>query len=156
MAARQARPRSLSFILMDDPEHARLRRMVTAPFIVKRIETMRPAVHKIVNELIDTMLAGPKPVDLVAAFALPVPSLVISGLLGVPYDDHEFFQDNSKTMVSRTVSPEQRTGAVNRLAGYLDDLMGDKLVNPGEDPPHSGRDARRGVVLSWAVSHRAP
>lgn len=67
----------ISFILMDDPEHARLRRMVTAPFMIKRVEAMRPGVRKIVDELIDDMLAGPKPVDLVVAFALPVPSLVI-------------------------------------------------------------------------------
>ena len=67
----------ISFILMDDPEHARLRRMVTAPFMIKRVEAMRPGVQKIVDELIEGMLAGPKPVDLVEAFALPVPSLVI-------------------------------------------------------------------------------
>ena len=53
---------------------------------------MRPAIQKIVDELIDDMLAGPRPVDLVAAFALPVPSLVICELLGVPYADHDFFQ----------------------------------------------------------------
>jgi cytochrome P450 len=44
-----------SFIGMDDPEHARLRRMITAPFTVKRIEAMRPAVQKVVDDLIDTM-----------------------------------------------------------------------------------------------------
>lgn len=67
----------LSFILMDDPEHARLRRMVTAPFAVRRVEALRPVVRKIVDDLIDDLLAGPKPADLVEAFALPVPSLVI-------------------------------------------------------------------------------
>ncbi|MGO4753825.1 cytochrome P450, partial [Streptomyces sp. 2MCAF27] len=86
-----------SFILMDDPEHARLRRMVTSAFTIKRVEALRPPTQKITDDLIDTMLAGPKPVDLVEALALPVPSLVISNLLGVPYDDHEFFQANSKT-----------------------------------------------------------
>jgi cytochrome P450 len=123
----------VSFILKDDPEHARLRRMVTAPFTIKRVEAMRPAVQKIVDELIDAMLAGPKPVDLVRAFALPVPSLVISELLGVPYDDHEFFQVNSSTMISRTASPGERDGAIAALAGYLDDLVGEKIASPGED-----------------------
>jgi cytochrome P450 len=112
----------VSFILKDDPEHARLRRMVTAPFTIKRVEAMRPAVQKIVDELIDAMLAGPRPVDLVRAFALPVPSLVISELLGVPYDDHEFFQVNSSTMISRTASPDDDllSGLVGRVeAGEL-------------------------------------
>lgn len=61
----QGRGTRLSFILMDDPEHARQRRMVTAPFSVKRIEAMRPAVQKIVDDSIDELLQGPNPVDLV-------------------------------------------------------------------------------------------
>ncbi|MGW5645638.1 cytochrome P450 [Saccharopolyspora sp. NPDC003752] len=123
----------VSFILMDDPEHARLRRMVTAPFTVKRVAAMRPAVQKIVDDLIDELLAGPNPVDLVEAFALPVPSLVICELLGVPYSDHDFFQENSKTIIKRDASPDDRTAAMGRLAGYLDDLVGAKLANPGDD-----------------------
>ncbi|GAA3507696.1 hypothetical protein FHR32_004296 [Streptosporangium album] len=123
----------ISFILMDDPEHARLRRMVTAPFTIKRVESLRPAVQKIVDELIDDMLAGPKPVDLVEAFALPMPSLVICELLGVPYADHDFFQENSKTIIKRDATPEQRSAALGQLAGYLDNLLGEKLTNPGDD-----------------------
>lgn len=123
----------ISFILMDDPEHRRLRQMVTAPFMIKRVEAMRPGVQKIVDELIDDMLAGPKPVDLVQAFALPVPSLVICQLLGVPYDDHDFFQDNSKALINRDATPRERFGAAGRLFEYLDRLIGEKIENPGDD-----------------------
>ncbi|MBF8190326.1 cytochrome P450 [Nonomuraea sp. K274] len=123
----------VSFILMDDPEHARLRRMVQAPFTVRRVETMRPAVQKIVDRLIDDLLAGPKPVDLVEAFALPVPSLVICELLGVPYADHDFFQDNSKTIIRRDAAPDERVAAFGRLSAYLDGLVGDKLDRPADD-----------------------
>jgi cytochrome P450 len=118
---------------MDDPEHARLRRMVTAPFTIKRIEAMRPAVQGIVDGLIDDLLAGPKPVDLVEAFALPVPSLVICELLGVPYRDHDFFQANSRNLISRTVTAEERGAAHAALTGYLDDLLGKKIAEPGDD-----------------------
>ncbi|MEU0951239.1 cytochrome P450 [Streptomyces niveus] len=124
---------SASFVLMDDPEHARLRRMVTAPFAIKRVAALRPAIQGIVDELIDDMLAGPKPVDLVEAFALPVPSLVICELLGVPYADHDFFQDNSKIVIKRDAGPEQRMGAQRALLGYLDDLMGRKFADPADD-----------------------
>jgi cytochrome P450 len=124
---------SISFILMDEPEHARLRRMVTAPFAIKRVKAMRPSVQKIVDDLIDDMLAGPKPVDLVEAFALPVPSLVICQLLGVPYTDHDFFQDNSKVLINRDAAPEERRAAGGRLFEYLDKLVGEKLDNPGDD-----------------------
>ncbi|GLY85514.1 cytochrome P450 [Actinoallomurus iriomotensis] len=124
---------SISFILMDDPEHARLRRMVTAPFAIKRVRALRPAVQKIVDGLIDDLLAGPKPADLVEAFALPVPSLVICELLGVPYTDHGFFQSKSSTIIKRDAAPEQRFAASQALSTYLDALMGDKLDRPGDD-----------------------
>ncbi len=123
----------ISFILMDDPEHARQRRMVTAAFTIKRVAAMRPTVQGIVDDLIDAMLAGPKPVDLVDAFALPVPSLVICALLGVPYADHEFFQANSKVMIRRDAEPEERAAGHRALIGYLDDLMGEKLARPADD-----------------------
>jgi cytochrome P450 len=118
---------------MDDPEHARLRRMVTAPFMIKRVEAMRPAVQKIVDELIDSLLNGPKPVDLVEAFALPVPSLVICALLGVPYTDHDFFQENSRNLIRISVPVEERSASFKRLYDYLDELIGKKIENPGDD-----------------------
>ncbi|WP_431912870.1 cytochrome P450 [Nonomuraea jabiensis] len=124
---------TISFIMMDDPEHARLRRMVQAQFTVRRTESLRPAVQKIVDDLIDDLLAGPNPVDLVEAFALPVPSLVICALLGVPYADHDFFQENSKTVIRRSATPEERATAGERLFEYLDSLMGEKLADPADD-----------------------
>ncbi|WNV86918.1 cytochrome P450 [Umezawaea sp. Da 62-37] len=132
-AAKSGNAPDVSFIMMDDPEHARLRRMVTSSFTVKRVEAMRAPTQQIADDLVDTMLAGPKPVDLVEAFALPVPSLVISNLLGVPYEEHEFFQDNSRTIINRNSSVEDRTAARLRLGGYLDGLLGEKLADPGDD-----------------------
>ncbi|MFF7656398.1 cytochrome P450 [Streptomyces sp. NPDC007983] len=123
----------LSFINMDDPEHARLRRMVTGAFAIKRMEAMRPAVQKIVDDRIDDLLSGPNPTDLVEAFALPVPSLVICELLGVPYDDHAFFQANSKAIITRSSTPGQRAEANGRLSAYLGGLLDTKLDTPGED-----------------------
>ncbi|GGL00135.1 cytochrome P450 [Mangrovihabitans endophyticus] len=124
---------SIGFILMDDPEHARLRRMVTAPFAIRRVEAMRPAVQRIVDEQIDAMLAGPQPADLVEAFALPVPSLVICELLGVPYADHDFFQENSRSLVRRTTSAQERSASFEALHEYLDDLISRKLAQPQDD-----------------------
>ena len=121
------------FVSLDDPEHARIRRMVTAPFAIKQVEALRPSVQRIVDGLIDDMLAGPRPVDLVAALALPVPSLVICELLGVPYADHDFFQRNSKIIVSRESSPEAVRDARGNLVDYLDELITEKLANPAGD-----------------------
>ncbi|HEY4020305.1 MAG TPA: cytochrome P450 [Pseudonocardiaceae bacterium] len=128
-----SRTEERTFLHKDDPEHTRLRRMVTAPFAIKRVEAMRPAVQRIVDTLIDKLLAGPKPVDLVQAFALPVPSLVISELLGVPYADHDFFQRNSKILINRDQTPEAQLAARGELIGYLDRLVAEKLASPGDD-----------------------
>jgi cytochrome P450 len=134
-AAAAPRPEgsNTSFIMMDDPEHARLRRMVTSAFTIKRMNALRPVVQQIADDLIDQMLAGPNPADLVEAFALPLPSLAISALLGVPYDDHEFFQANSKLLINRDTSAQDRGAAQQRLAGYLDGLIEGKMADPGED-----------------------
>ncbi|MFE7029751.1 cytochrome P450 [Streptomyces sp. NPDC057621] len=123
----------LSFVGMDDPEHARLRRMVGGTFTIKRVEAMRARVQEMTDDFIDAMLAGPRPADLVRDLALPIPSLVISELLGVPYDDHAFFQTNSKTIVSAVASPQERQAAHTNLATYLDELVGRKLTEPGDD-----------------------
>ncbi|MFF5583827.1 cytochrome P450 [Streptomyces hygroscopicus] len=122
-----------SFIAMDDPEHARLRRMVTPPFAVRRIEAMRPRVQRIVDGLIDDMLAGPNPVDLVEACALPLPSLVICELLGVPYERHDFFERNTRVLVRRTSSPDDMRAASQALADYLEELVAAKRADPGDD-----------------------
>lgn len=132
-ATRARREQARTFLSMDDPEHARLRRMVTGSFTIKRVEALRPAIQQIVDGLIDQLLDGPTPVDLVQAFALPVPSLVICELLGVPYADHAFFQRNSSTLVNRGSSAEAGLAAQTHLVEYLDDLIGRKLATPADD-----------------------
>ena len=77
-----------------------------------------PAIQQIVDDLIDAMLAGPTPVDLVERLRAPVPSLVICELLGVPYEDHDFFQASSRILVQSDSTTEQvrsRPSAADRL-----------------------------------------
>jgi len=123
----------LSFVMMDDPEHNRLRRTVIAQFTVKRVEAMRARVQAIVDERLDHMLAGPKPADLVAELAMPVPSLVICELLGVPYADHDFFQETSKAILHQESNAEERLAAGGALFEYLDTLVESRFTNPGDD-----------------------
>src|SRR5271169_5565545 len=71
---------------VDPPDHTRLRRLVSGAFTPRRIEGLRPRVQTIVDDLLDDLAAlGPDgPVDLVGAFAFPLPFTVICELLGVP------------------------------------------------------------------------
>jgi cytochrome P450 len=122
-----------SFIRMDDPEHARLRRMVTKDFLVKRIEELRPGIQDIVDRAVDRMTEGRTSADLVADFALPVPSLVICLMLGVPYEDHDLFQSLSRTLLDNNSTREQAEEAHARLMGYLADLAERKRRHPEDD-----------------------
>ncbi|MFE7532042.1 cytochrome P450 [Kitasatospora sp. NPDC057542] len=122
-----------SFLRLDDPEHARLRRMVTGDFLVKRVEAMRPDIQRIVDEALDGMTVGRTEADLVADFALPVPSLVICLLLGVPYEDREFFQSISRTLLSNSSTIERLLEAQDELLAYLEGLTDRKREKPEDD-----------------------
>jgi cytochrome P450 len=122
-----------SFINMDDPDHAAQRKLLTSDFMVKKMEALRPRIQEIVDGLIDDMLAGPKPTDLVQAFALPLPSLVICELLGVPYGDRALFHRISKTIISRSSSPEDSIAASAELLDYLGALVEKKNAEPADD-----------------------
>ncbi|MFG2529294.1 cytochrome P450 [Streptomyces sp. NPDC048516] len=121
-----------TFIRQDDPEHARLRRMLTADFMVKKVEAMRPEVQRLTDDLLDRMTAGRDSADLVAEFALPLPSLVICLLLGVPYDDHEFFQGCSSRLLSLRSTAEEVRGAQEDLRRYLTRLAESKRREPDD------------------------
>ncbi|OKH98884.1 cytochrome [Streptomyces sp. CB02923] len=126
-ALRDRRP---AFIGMDPPEHGTQRRMTISEFTVKRIKGMRPDIERIVHGFLDEMLAAGPPADLVSQFALPVPSMVICRLLGVPYADHDFFQSASGRLVQSTDVAET-TGARDELERYFDELITGLEADPG-------------------------
>ena len=83
----QAEARAGNLLGLDPPEHQRLRRMLTGEFTVRRMKRLEPRIVEIVEQQLDEMEGQDPPADLVAHFALPIPSLVICELLGVPYTD---------------------------------------------------------------------
>jgi cytochrome P450 len=132
--ARQGLMRTAEALIgIDPPLHTERRRMVISEFSVRRIAALRPRVQQIVDDRIDAVLAGERPADLVQALALPVPSLVICELLGVPYADRDFFQSRTQVLVRRTTPPEERQRASTELIGYLDELVTAKETAPSED-----------------------
>ncbi len=124
--------RRVALLNVDDPEHHAQRRLVLANFTLKRATAMRPAIQRVVDERIEAMLAQGPPAELVSAFALPVPSTVICELLGVPYADHEFFEEQSRRLLRSRVQQEVRE-ARDRLDGYLGALIDRKLEDPSGD-----------------------
>ena len=131
MATVDRRPRSV--FTADAEEHTFYRRMLSKPFTFKRVEALRPVIQKITDDHIDAMLAGPKPAELVDALALPVPSLVICEMLGIPYEDHGFFQEQASVGLARYATPDDTMKGVMSLSRYLSDLVESKMANPAED-----------------------
>ncbi|WP_234344182.1 cytochrome P450 [Streptomyces sp. NRRL F-5123] len=121
------------FIFMDGEAHSRLRRMLTAEFMIKNIRRIEPLIEETVVDTLERMRAGGPPADLMSEFALPVPSMTISHLLGVPYSDHEFFQEHSRAIMDRNSGPAEVQAALGALSQLLGELITYKRTSPGED-----------------------
>ncbi|MGW4592293.1 cytochrome P450 [Amycolatopsis thermoflava] len=121
------------FISMDPPDHTRLRRRLTGAFTVKRMKQLEEHINEIAERHLAEMARLTPPVDLVKEFALPVPSLVICELLGVPYEDRETFQHNAARFMLKDIELEEKIAVVGALNGYLAELVTRKRAEPGED-----------------------
>ncbi|WP_210408235.1 cytochrome P450 [Allokutzneria sp. NRRL B-24872] len=118
------------FIRLDPPEHTRFRRALTGEFTVRQIRLLEPGIRQLVEDQLDQLAAAGQGADLVEHFALPIPSLVICQLLGVPYTDHGRFQNDSKLLLTRELAPEDRMRAANGLRDFMLDLVHLKRREP--------------------------
>ncbi|NUR00802.1 MAG: cytochrome P450 [Streptomyces sp.] len=123
------RNRRVALLGVDDPKHRTQRRMMVPSFTLRRAAELRPQIQRIVDERLDAMIAQGPPAELVNAFALPVPSMVICALLGVPYADHEFFEGQSRRLL-RGPTVDDVQDARNQLDAYFEELIDTKLKQP--------------------------
>lgn len=121
------------FARTDDPEHHRLRRMLTGNFTFRRCEAMRPRIQQMVDHYLDRMIGNGPPADLVRDFGLPVPSLVIALLLGVPPEDLGLFQRQTSVGLDTRSSDEERGRAFGEMYAYIQGLVERKGREPGDD-----------------------
>ena len=121
------------FLLMDDPRHARYRKPLAGRFTVRRMRQLTERIEQVAAEQLDAMeQAGPS-VDLVTAFARPIPAIVICELLGVPYVDRESFQDNVVRFMDGETDDEDLLAAYTAVQEYLANLVVTKRANPTDD-----------------------
>ncbi|MEV0347256.1 cytochrome P450 [Nonomuraea sp. NPDC050680] len=121
------------FIGMDAPEHTRYRGLLTAKFTVRRMRLLTERVEQITAELLDAMERHGPPVDLVTAYAQPIPALMICELLGVPYAGRESFQRHAATVNDNDTTVEERYGAFAALQETLRELVLTKRAEPTDD-----------------------
>jgi cytochrome P450 len=123
----------IMFARADDPDHNRIRRMMTSDFTFRRCEKMRPQIQALVDRFIEDMIAKGPPADLVHDFGLPVPSLVIALLLGVPPEDLGPFQQHTSAGLVADATDEQKAQAFGAMYGLIEQLVDKKQRDPSDD-----------------------
>ncbi len=116
----------------DPPDHERLRRLVNKAFTARRIEQLRPRIEEIAAGLLAD-IGAKADVDLLDAFAFPLPITVICELLGVPAEDRDDFRTWSNVLISGGVEPGVVQQAAVDMAGYLSNMIATKRAEPGDD-----------------------
>ncbi len=128
-----ARLRAGNLLAFDPPEHTRLRRMLAPEFTVRRMRRLEPRIHEIVQDHLDSMERAGAPVDLVREFALPIPSLVICELLGVPYGDRASFQRRTGRLLDISIPLGERLELRRESREYMTELVARAQADPGDD-----------------------
>jgi cytochrome P450 len=121
------------FARTDDPEHHRLRRMLTSSFTFRRTEAMRPQIQDLVDHFLGEMITNGPPADIVRDFGLPVPSLLIALLLGVPPEDLALFQHYTTVGLDTRSSEEQKAQGFAAMYADIQELVYRKERQPGDD-----------------------
>lgn len=131
-----------SIVLTDDPDHARLRKLLAKPFAPRNIEALRPAIRRRVADALDAVreqTGGHGEIDLIADFAYPLPVTIFSELLGIPDEDHPQFRYWTQC-VARALDPligeEERdecTAGTDAMRDYLETLVEEKRKAPTDD-----------------------
>ncbi|MEZ0358615.1 cytochrome P450 [Mycobacterium sp. SA01] len=129
----QANARAGNLLGLDPPEHTRLRRMLTGEFTVRRMKALEPRIVEIVESRLDALETAGAPADLVAEFALPIPSLVICELLGVPYGDRDDFQRRSARQLDLSLPIPERLELARQGREYMGTLVAAARRTPRDD-----------------------
>lgn len=134
----QEREAPRSMLVLDDPDHGRLRRLVSHAFNGRAIEAMKPKVTAIADELLDAV-AGRGSFDLIEDYASPLPIIVIAEMLGVDAADRGEFRRWSKGLAnvfSPLRTPELLAGLkVNsdELSAYFAGVIAERRASPRDD-----------------------
>jgi cytochrome P450 len=127
-----------NMLMADPPDHTRLRRLVSRTFTPRQIERLRPAIHRLVDDLLDAM-ASRGDVDFMAEFALPLPMDVIGELVGVPAAERADLQPLVRAAakgIEPVLSEEETEASIEaivHLAGYFNQLLDERRRRPEDD-----------------------
>lgn len=121
------------FVYMDAPEHTRLRKLVVGQFTARRLKQLESRIEQIVADQLDAMERHGSPADLMREYAIPVPSTVICELLGIPYDEYEYFLRRVEPVFDIKGVEEEVGEIYQEVYSYLLGLVARKRAEPGTD-----------------------
>jgi cytochrome P450 len=129
------RPRSM--LMMDAPDHTRLRKLVSKAFTPRTVEQLRPHVAELIDGMLDE--ADPSGFDLIAGLGYPLPVTVICELLGIPAEDRHLFGPWSSD-ASRMLDGDLDEATIQRgllafmqLVNYLNGIFEERRAHPRDD-----------------------
>ena len=135
-----------SMLMADPPDHTRLRLLLAKDFTARRVAKLRPFAEQLTDNLLTALATEPGPVDVVDGFAVALPAMVISELLGVPPEDRHEFQAWTGDVLSG--DPAVYMPANDAVVAYLGRLIAAKQAEPGEDLLSAMTKAEEGDRLS--------
>lgn len=128
--------KTMSFLAMDDPRHARLRKLVSKGFTARRVEALSEGIERISRQYWDECL-GKGEFDFVDDFAGKLPMDVISDLMGVPEVDRAELRRLADLVMHREEGvqdvPEGSMVAAMDLITYYQDMVAERRRNRTED-----------------------
>ena len=129
-----------TFIMMDPPDHTRLRRLITKAFTPDTVKELEPTIRQFVVDHVEAMKrksADGEEVDLVQSIASPLPTMVVANILGVPPEDREKFDPWSDGITSASadfaLDIQQAIGAVQGLVSYFGAMCQARRAHPTDD-----------------------
>jgi len=129
-----------TFIMMDPPDHTRLRRLITKAFTPDTVKELEPTIRQFVVEHVEAMkqkAADEQDVDLIRDIASPLPTMVVANILGVPPEDREKFDPWSDAITSASADfalhLRQAIGAVQGLVSYFGAMCQARRSKPTGD-----------------------
>lgn len=126
-------PEPGAFNMMDPPDQTAYRKLLTRYFSVRRIRGLVPMIEQTARELVEEMEAAGPPADLVADYAVPLASRVISAMLGISEQDRPLLQEHINDVFAITVTPEQAYPAIMGIDGAVRRLIEQCQDKPGDD-----------------------
>jgi cytochrome P450 len=138
LATERDRDAPRSMLVLDDPDHARLRSLVSRAFTPRAIEAMRPEVARVADELLEAV-AGAERFDLIEDYASPLPIIVIAAMLGVDPADRADFRRWSKGLANifTPIRPPEVIAELdahaNELTAYFERAVAERRARPRDD-----------------------